>query len=306
MSIKDIAQGRSDLYRVSPYDLHVREDWNERDMDDPANIEHVDQLARSMAARDENGEIQGQKVPSVGYYEDGKIWIEGGHCRRLAAIKAIEEYGAPKDMTIPIIMSPKSATEADRVLSQIIHNNGKEFSPIEQGRVFMRLNKLGMSNEQIAEKCGLSRVHVANLIELCQSPKPLRKLVSENKVSATLAIATLKKTKGDGKKAVEKLKAAVKEAKLLGKDRATEKHLRAAEEKRAKKADTATGERKSENDTRVGAEAVEAFISAMERMTIVEEDEGKVTITMSRADFDLFREERSRRTRRNRDTDDVV
>jgi len=69
-SIKQIAKGRSDLYRVSINDLAVKEGWNSRILDDPENIEHIDMLAKSIAE-------EGVKQPLTVYMEDGKLYIAG-------------------------------------------------------------------------------------------------------------------------------------------------------------------------------------------------------------------------------------
>lgn len=217
--IKDIAKGRSDTYRVRPADLHVKDGWNGREDDDPANVEHIDGLAKSIAE-------MGVKEALAVYMEDGKLFVSNGHCRRAAALKAIEEYGADPDMLVPVITEPRDATEADRIFSQIVRNSGKQFSPLEQGRVFKRLVDLGWNDSEIGRKAGVSRVHVASLIALVEAPKSVTNLVRSGEVSATLAISTLKKNKGDTKAAASELKGAVKEAKKAGKSRATAKHVK--------------------------------------------------------------------------------
>lgn len=223
--IKEIAKGRSDQYRLSPYDLNTKDGWNVREQDfnedDPEDIA----LAQSIA------EV-GVKQALAVYWEDGKAYVSDGHRRRAAALVAIEKFGADKDMTVPVVAENRNADEAERVFSMIVRNSGKPLSPLEQGLVFRRLMALGWSDSIIAKKAGISRVHVSNLIALSDAPKALTNMVREGAVSATLAITTLNKHKGDAKAASTELKEAVKEAKKAGKTRATAKHVRKAVEKK--------------------------------------------------------------------------
>jgi ParB/RepB/Spo0J family partition protein len=226
--IKEIAKGRSDQYRLSPYDLNTKDGWNVREQDfnedDPEDIA----LAQSIA------EV-GVKQALAVYWEDGKAYVSDGHRRRAAALVAIEKFGADKDMTVPVVAENRNADEAERVFSMIVRNSGKPLSPLEQGMVFRRLMGLGWSDSIIAKKAGISRVHVSNLIALSDAPKALTNMVREGAVSATLAITTLNKHKGDAKAASTELKEAVKEAKKAGKTRATAKHVRKAAEKKTPK-----------------------------------------------------------------------
>jgi|HigsolmetaAR203D_1030402.scaffolds.fasta_scaffold13613_1 Predicted transcriptional regulators len=221
--IKDIAKGRSDIYRVSPYDLSVKPGWNSRDPNDPSNAEHIDNLARSIAEH-------GVKQPLTIYQEDGKFFVEDGHCRLEAALRAIERYGAQKDMLIPVRMGDKEATEQDRVLSQIIRNSGKPLSPIEMGTVFKTLRNLGMSDSEIARRSAVSRPWVSMLVDLVDMPPAITDLVRSGAISATLAIETVKDFGGDVQAAAEVLRGAVDAAKASGKDRATAKHVKLAME----------------------------------------------------------------------------
>ncbi len=217
-TIKELAKGRRDLYQVSVHDLHVKDGWNSRDESDPANAAHIDDLARSIAR-------EGVKEALTVYMENGTMFVEHGHMRRLGTLRAIDLYGAAPTITVPVQFGNKDATEADRVSSQIIRNSGKPFSPLEMGTVFAKLTTLGKTDKEIAEIAGVSRAYVGQLAMLMAAPKAIHDLVRSGSVSATLAIETLKDCEGDGKEAAKRLKEAVKTAKAAGKDRATKKHL---------------------------------------------------------------------------------
>lgn len=220
-SMKDLAKGRSEIFRFSPYDLHVKEGWNSREEDDPENVAHIDALAKSIA------EV-GVKETLTVYIEDGKAYVSNGHCRRAAAIRAIEHYNADRELTVPVKAEDKEATEADRIFSQIVRNTGKPFSPLEQATAFKKLNDAGMTDAEIARQAGISRAYVGQLTTLAEMPASIKKYVREGSVAATLAIQIVKANEGDVKKIGADMKAAVAAAKAAGKGKATAKDLRKA------------------------------------------------------------------------------
>lgn len=213
--IKDIALGRSDIYRLAPLDIHVKEGWNSRETDDPSNAEHVDNLARSIA------EV-GVKEPLTVYWEDGKAWVSDGHCRRAAVLRAIEVYGADIK-SIPVKTEDRYTNEADRVFSQIVRNSGKQLTPFEQGKVFVRLLDFGWSEKDIATKAGRSQTWVTECLRLQAQPEVVKSMLRSGVVSASLVNSVAKET-GDDSKTVETLNHAVENAKAAGKSRATAKH----------------------------------------------------------------------------------
>ncbi|PZR89751.1 MAG: hypothetical protein DI537_20320 [Stutzerimonas stutzeri] len=222
--IKDIAVGRSDTYRIAPHDLHIKAGLNSRvvnfnpeDPDDHA-------LAESIAA-------VGVKQPLTIFYEDGKAFVSDGHRRHGAMLYAIEHLGA-EIKSVPAQMEERYASEADRVFSQIVRNSGKPLAPIEQAQVFKRLVDLGWSEADIAGKSGLNVAWVKELLKLHAAPTKLTKFVKEGKVSATLAMQTLKETKGDTDAAADLLGDAVESAEKEGKTKATAKHVKAAAPKK--------------------------------------------------------------------------
>ena len=178
--IASIAQGRSDMYRVNPRDLHIKSGWNNRDLTDPTNVEHIDMLAKSIA------EI-GVKKPLVVYWEDGKAYVSDGHCRLHAAIRAIEVYKA-EIKTVPVVTDDRYANEADRIFGQIVHNQGKPFSQLEQAKVFKRLVDLGWQQGDIAKKAGMSAGRVSQILELLTMPEGVKTIVVNGNVSATMAM----------------------------------------------------------------------------------------------------------------------
>ncbi len=221
--IKDIAVGRSDTYRMQLEDLHIKEGLNSRVVNfDPSDPDDY-ALAQSIAQ-------VGVKQPFTIFLEDGKAFVSDGHRRYGAANYAVKEFGA-EIKSVPAQMEERYASEADRVFSQIVRNSGKPLAPIEQAKVFKRLVDLGWSESDIAAKSGLNVAWVKELLKLHAAPEKVTKFVKAGKVSATLALQTLKDTKGDVDTAADILGDAVDTAEKAGKKRATAKHVKAADPK---------------------------------------------------------------------------
>lgn len=222
--IQELALGRKDILRMDPTSLHIKEGWNCREVTfDPDNADDM-ALAASIAQI-------GVKQPLTAIWEDGKAYLTDGHRRLQATLYAMASLGA-EIKSVPVQTEDRFASEADRVLSQIVRNNGKSLTPIEQGRVFKRLFDLGWSEGEIAERVGRSTVWVKDMLNLNAAPQEVTSLVCEGKVSATLAVQTLKKDKAE---AGAKLGAAVKKAEEGGKKKASKKHMEAAPVERCDK-----------------------------------------------------------------------
>lgn len=208
--IKQIAVGRSDVFRVAPEDIHIREGWNARDFSDPENAAHVELLAASIA------EI-GVKNPLRVYAEDGKLYLTDGESR-LRAVRLAIERGA-EIVSVPVITEDRYSNDADRLLTQIVGNSGKPFAALEKADVFYRLIGLGWTPADIARKAGVSKQHVTDMLALRSAPSAVTDAVKAGDVSPTLAMQTVKK---HGREAAgDVLASAVKSAKDRGKTRAT-------------------------------------------------------------------------------------
>ena len=212
--LASIAEGRSDIHRVSPYKITIRDGWNNREETEEL-LAHIDSLAQSIA------EI-GVKEPLTVQWEDGKAFVTDGHCRLQASIRAIEVYKAELK-TIPVKTEDRYSSEADRVLSQVVRNAGKPLTPFEKGKVFKKLIDLGWQQQDIAKKVGLSPARVSQCLELQTLPTELKGLVASGQVSASMAVQLFKDADGDVKAVLAKLNAGVKAAKAEGRTRALPK-----------------------------------------------------------------------------------
>jgi|WetSurMetagenome_2_1015567.scaffolds.fasta_scaffold10977_5 ParB family transcriptional regulator, chromosome partitioning protein len=213
MDLKDVAK-RTALFHYDPRQLYVLPGFNSRAVDDPANRQHIEELAGSIAQL-------GVRQPLTVFIEDDKVFVSDGHCRLAATLLAIERGADIK--TVPVLQEPRGANEADRVFSQIVRNSGKPLTAFEQGAVYKRLVGFGWTVAQIAEKSGKSISHINQALDFQEAPDEVHKLVTSGQISATLAAKVVRKS---GKKeGAAALAMAASIARDAGKPRVTEKQL---------------------------------------------------------------------------------
>lgn len=214
MAIKDVSNGRTDLYKLDPRILKIKPNWNNRDFTTPENIAHVEELSLSIA---QNGVKKAIEVE----WKDNEPYIVDGESRYRACMLAIERGIDIK--SVPVVLTDKYANEADKLFVQIIGNSGKPFTQLEQAKVFKKLLDLGWSQNDIATKSGKTAGRVSQILELLTLPEIVKTMVANGEVSASMAMQTVK-SEGE-KEAAKKLSTAVEAAKTEGKKRAMPKHV---------------------------------------------------------------------------------
>ena len=212
-TLKEMATQRSDIFWVDPLQLNVKPGWNSRVADDPANQDHIANLAQSIAQI-------GVQEPLTVFREADKIWISDGHCRHAAALYCIEKLGV-EIRAVPVKTEGRGTTEADHVLRQLL--DGKPKTVFEQGILFKRLSAYGWSVEDIAKRAGKSVQSVNMALDLQGAPEGVKKLVATGRVSPTLAAHTVQREGGEGAQA--SLVEAVEHASKRGKAKATAKDM---------------------------------------------------------------------------------
>lgn len=226
-SVKDAMKGVSsgDLWKVPRERIHVEPGFNVR-VHDKDYEAHVRAIADSMK---ENGYYSDK--PLAGFVGDGdRIILTDGHTRLAGYDLAVSEGLIA--FPLPMVTKPRGTSMEDLTVALVTSNSGKPLSPYELGLVCKRLIGYGMEVKDVAKRLSLTEVYINNLLDLVGAPKAIRDMVINGAVSATLAINTLHE---HGKDAAKVLGAGVKEAKASGKERATQKHVKAATEKKAKK-----------------------------------------------------------------------
>lgn len=131
----------------------------------------LEELARSIK---ENGLIQPIIVRKIG--DDGKYEIVAGE-RRFRASKMI---GLRKIATLVKNISDDEALEF-----AIIENVQRaDLLPIEEAQGYKRLiNEFSYTQEQLSNKIGKSRSHIANILRLLLLPKEVQEMLNDGKIS---------------------------------------------------------------------------------------------------------------------------
>lgn len=219
---------RTDLWKVQREKIKVLEGFNVRIRNDDY-LAQVRVIADSMKA---NGFFPDKPIAGFVAEVDGNniVYVIDGHTRLDAYDLAMSEGAELQG--IPMVIKPKGTSMEDLTVALVVSNNGRQLTSYETALVCKRLVHYGMDEAEVARRIGLSKQHVANLLLLVSAPREIGNLVQEGKVSASLAVATLKT---HGSKAIEVLKEGLANAESVGKAKVTEKHLKDKKEKKEKK-----------------------------------------------------------------------
>ena len=181
--IAQFSQGKSEVFKVDPKLLVIENNWNTRD-DSPELLEHIDQLALSIA------EI-GVRKPIEVKLVNGELIVRDGHCRTRATMRAIDHYKADIK-TVPVISVDRYANDADLILNQVISNSGKPLTALEEARVYKKLLDMGWQQVDIAKKVGKSNGRISQILDLLTMPVSVQVSVATGAVSASLAQQVVK------------------------------------------------------------------------------------------------------------------
>jgi ParB family chromosome partitioning protein len=93
--------------------------------------------------------------------------------------------------TVPVVV--RDTDDADTLREALIENIHREdLGPIELAEAFRQLlEELGLKQEELAERIGVSRSHVANTIRLLQLPLDVQQLLTDGRIQAGHARALL-------------------------------------------------------------------------------------------------------------------
>ena len=105
--------------------------------------------------------------------------------RRLRAAKAAGLA------TVPVVL--RDSDDSDLLREALIENIHREdLNPIEQAEAFKALlGELGLKQEELADRVGVSRSHIANTIRLLGLPLEAQQLLADDKITAGHARALL-------------------------------------------------------------------------------------------------------------------
>lgn len=204
--LRDLGQGRRDAIMIDPRIIEVESGHNPRNYNLPENRAHLDELKASIKA---NGTLS----PLWVRYDNGskKAILVDGECRLRANLELIAE--GVEIQTVPCLQV-QGGNEAERLVLALTANTGKPLSKWESGTAFMRLMRFGWTEEQISARMGQSVRFIKEAVELADAPEDVKKMLSEQAITPSLAISELRKL---GEKATETLRVKAAEAKATGK-----------------------------------------------------------------------------------------
>ncbi|MGG3913797.1 ParB/RepB/Spo0J family partition protein [Rossellomorea vietnamensis] len=90
---------------------------------------------------------------------------------------------AAKLETVPVVV--RELNDQQMMELAVLENLQREdLTPIEEGAAYqMLMDKLNLTQEELAKRLGKSRPHIANHIRLLSLPSPIQELISEGKLS---------------------------------------------------------------------------------------------------------------------------
>lgn len=210
VNIKTLALGRKDVFMLDPTILKCPA-WNMRD--DTAELqEHIETISRSIA---KVGFLPDRAV--VAYQEGGEFFLSDGKCRLAGTLLAIKNGADIK--AIPVILEPRGSNEADRIAGMLTRNSGKNLTPLEQGRVYKRLQAFGWDDQRIADVSGKSLSHVKHIFTLMEATPVTQAQIVAGEVAASVVVQAVREH--GPAKAETVVQDAVGDAKRRGRKRAT-------------------------------------------------------------------------------------
>lgn len=160
---------------VAPNPKQPRTHWDE---------EEIQSLAASIR---EVGILQPIVVRRAG--DEGYELVAGERRLRAAKVAGLA--------TVPVVL--RDTDDADLLREALIENIHREdLGPIELAEAFRQLlEDLGLKQEALAERVGVSRSHIANTIRLLQLPLESQQLLTDGRIQAGHARALLALGDGD-------------------------------------------------------------------------------------------------------------
>lgn len=158
---------------------------------------------------------------TVDILEDGSAVLTDGERRfRAIAMLRAESPELKKQFEyVEALTNDKSATDADRIISMMVHNSGKPFEPLEEAEGFRRLVvDHGLNKTQIAKRVGKSVPYVEQSLLLAGIDEEEKEEIRSGKISATAKKEQIRKEKNPAKRKAQVKEAAAKGKKVRVKD----------------------------------------------------------------------------------------
>ena len=189
-AMKAVGAVSADLWQVEPTRLRILEGFNAR-VKNEAYAGRVRWIADSIKA---NGYYKDKPLTGFVALEEGTevIYVTGGHRRHEAVLLALSE--GVEVAAVPVVIKPRGTSMEDLTVDLVMGNEGEPLTTYEQAVVCKRLAAFGWESKETARRLGYSGAqYVDALLSLASAPLPVRRMVMESVISATLAIDSIKK-----------------------------------------------------------------------------------------------------------------
>lgn len=180
--------GRSDLFRVDPRLIVVREGWN------PRTVFEIEDLKNSIR---EHGVLTPLRVRLNGEVVE---LVDGE--RRLRATLALIEEGAPV-ASVPALME-KAGSDADLLVTALITNQGEQLSAVDEAHALQRFINWGWDVKKIVAQIGKSQSHVYGRLKLLEGSQEVQDALQSGEVTVTEALEVVREETQTPKKAAAK------------------------------------------------------------------------------------------------------
>ncbi len=135
-------------------------------------------------------------IREVGVLQPIVVRQVGGGYELIAGERRLRAARRAGLATVPAVV--RESDDADSLREALIENIHREdLNPVELAEAFRELlDELGLKQETLAERLGVSRSHIANTIRLLQLPADVQQLLAERRIQAGHGRALL--SLGDG------------------------------------------------------------------------------------------------------------
>ena len=178
-------------YKIDPLMVSIDDQWNPR-----KDFGDMEELENSIL---ENGVINPIRIRRDA---EGKAVLVDGNRRLQAVLNLINKKGI-EIKAVPCIVEPNKINDAQALINAFISNTGKPLLPIEEAEVYSRLEKWGMSVQEIAQKVGKSHTTIRKRLELHNAGPELTEALLNKEVDNGQALNVIKESNGNLEKQSE-------------------------------------------------------------------------------------------------------
>lgn len=180
--------GATDLFKIDPHKIVIREGWNPRRTIGEGTLEDLKASIR------DNGFYPDK--PVLLYRRGGELELISGH-RRLQAVLELIEEGVPI-VAIPAVLD-QSGDEGERLGRALSANqNSVPLEPLDEARALARLSGYGWELKRIAEKIGRSLSYVYGRLKLLEATPDVLDAAARGKITQTDIVRTVERANSSG------------------------------------------------------------------------------------------------------------